>query len=76
MAFRESTQSHEISGERERERERERDMPRWGKTHSPPPSLLVSSGAEVIDLCILESKMMLPGTTAPRLPWHLPFRKG
>lgn len=53
MAFRESTQRHEISGEKEEYTQRRENT-------LAPPSLLMSSKAEVTELCILESEMLLP----------------
>lgn len=69
MAFRESTQGHEISGEKEKDtREKENIL--------ASPSLFMSSKVEVTEWCIWESEMMLPWTSALRLPWRLPFWKG
>lgn len=53
MAFRESTQRHEISGEKEKETRRK-------KNTLAPPSLLMSSKAGVTESCIWEIEMMLP----------------
>lgn len=69
MAFRESTQGHEISGGKEEDtREKENIL--------ASPSLFMSSKVEVTEWCIWESEMMLPWTRALRLPWRLPFWKG
>lgn len=56
-------------------REKEKDTRRKENAQAPP-SIFMSSKAEVPESCIWESDMMLPWTTALKLLWRLPFWKG
>lgn len=70
MAFWESTQRHEISGERRRRTQGERKMLK------PLLQFSCHLRQKCQNRAIWESDMMLPWTTALKLLWRLPFWKG